>query len=84
MAMRNALSQSRVVTLGVALAAVWAVLTALRVWNGIEWTAGYVGQTATSGIIGLLVLGGLFALLLVLYGELESSAPAPEPFTPEE
>ncbi|MFC7233715.1 hypothetical protein [Halosegnis marinus] len=84
MAMRNALSQNKLVTFAVALAGVWTVLTALRVWNGIDWSAGYVGQTATSGIVGLLVIGGLFALMLVLYGELESNTPAPETFPPEE
>lgn len=80
MSMRTALNRNPVVSFGVVLFALWVVVQALNVWNAIEWTGGYVGQTAVSGVIGLLVVAGVFGLMLVLYGELGDEGAAPEPF----
>jgi hypothetical protein len=81
MGIRTALTQARIVTLGVFAAAIWIVLTMLQVFGRIgPLSSGGVGQTPISGLIGLAVLGGALALLLVLYGELSETEPAPEPW----
>jgi len=81
MGLRTALTQSRIVTLGVFAAAIWVVLTMLQVYGRLgPLSSGGVGQTPISGLIGLAVMGGLLALLLVLYSELSETEPAPEPW----
>lgn len=81
MGVRTALTQSRIVTLGVVAAAIWVLLTILQVYGRLgPLSSGGVGQTPISGVIGLVVLGGLLALLLTLYGELSETDPAPEPW----
>lgn len=81
MGLRTALTQARIVTLGVFFAAIWVVLTILQVYGRMgPLSAGGVGQTPISGLLGIVVLGGLLALLLVLYSELSEEAPAPEPW----
>jgi|GEM_PF-5435792 len=81
MGVRTALTQARIVTLGVFAAAIWVVLTMLQVYGRMgPLSSGGVGQTPISGLVGLVVLGGLLALLLVLYAELSEEEPAPEPW----
>lgn len=81
MGLRTALTQARIVTLGVFAAAIWVVLTMLQVYGRMgPLSSGGVGQTPISGLVGLVVLGGLLALLLVLYAELSEEEPAPEPW----
>jgi hypothetical protein len=81
MGIRTAITQSRIVTLGVFAAAIWVVLTMLQVYGRMgPLSGGGVGQTPISGIVGLLVMGGLLALLLVLFGELSEEEPAPDPW----
>ncbi|AXG11145.1 hypothetical protein [Haloplanus rubicundus] len=81
MGIRTALTQARIVTLGVFAAAIWVVLTMLQVFGRLgPLSSGGVGQTPISGLVGLAVLGGALALLLVLYGELSETEPAPEPW----
>jgi hypothetical protein len=81
MGIRTALTQSRIVTLGVFAAGIWTVLTMLQVYGRLgPLSGGGVGQTAISGLVGLVVLGGTLALLLALYGELSEMEPAPEPW----
>lgn len=82
MGIRTAFSQARIVTIGVFFAAIWVILTMLQVYNrmGPLSSGSGVGQTPISGVIGLIVLGGLLALLLTLYGELSEADPAPEPW----
>ncbi|WP_435194177.1 hypothetical protein [Natronomonas sp. EA1] len=81
MAMKTALSQSRVVTMGVLLGVIWLVVTAFSVFDEMS-AAGepFVGQSMTAGVIGLLAMLGIFALLVTLFGELGSEGPAPEPW----
>jgi hypothetical protein len=81
MGIRTALTQARIVSLGVFAAAIWTVLTMLQVYGRLgPLSGGGVGQTPISGLIGLAVLGGALVLLLVLYGELSETEPAPEPW----
>jgi hypothetical protein len=81
MGLRTALTQARIVTIGVFFAAIWVVLTMLQVYGRMgPLSSGGVGQTPISGLLGLVVLGGLLALLLTLYGELSEAEPAPEPW----
>lgn len=81
MGIRTALTQSRIATLGVFAAGIWIVLTMLQVYGRLgPLSGGGVGQTPVSGLVGLVVLGGTLALLLVLYGELSETEPAPEPW----
>jgi hypothetical protein len=81
MGIRTALTQSRIISLGVFAAAIWIVLTMLQVYGRLgPLSGGGVGQTPIAGLIGLAVLGGSLALLLVLYGELSEAEPAPEPW----
>jgi hypothetical protein len=81
MGIRTAITQSRIVTLGVFAAAIWVVLTMLQVYGRMgPLSGGGVGQTPIAGVIGLLVMGGLLALLLVLFGELSEEEPAPDPW----
>jgi hypothetical protein len=81
MGIRTALTQARIVSLGVFAAAIWLVLTMLQVYGRLgPLSSGGVGQTPISGLVGLAVLGGALALLLVLYGELSETEPAPEPW----
>lgn len=81
MGIRTAITQSRIVTLGVFAAAIWVVLTMLQVYGRMgPLSGGGVGQTPISGVVGLLVMGGLLALLLVLFGELSEEEPAPDPW----
>jgi hypothetical protein len=81
MGIRTALTQARIVSLGVFAAAIWIVLTMLQVYGRLgPLSSGGVGQTPISGLVGLAVLGGALALLLVLYGELSETEPAPKPW----
>lgn len=81
MGLRTALTQSRIVTLGVFAAAIWVVLTILQVYGRLgPLSSGGVGQTPIAGVVGLVVLAGLLALLLTLYSELSEMEPAPEPW----
>jgi hypothetical protein len=81
MGIRTALTQSRIATLGVFAGAIWVILTMLQVYGRLgPLSSGGVGQTPISGLVGLLVLGGLLALLLVLYGELSEAEPTPDPW----
>ncbi|MFB6255162.1 MAG: hypothetical protein ABEH58_00270 [Haloplanus sp.] len=81
MGIRTALSQTRIITLAVFAAAIWVILKMLQVYEQLgALSSGGVGQTPVSGLIGLAVLGGTLALMLVLYGELSEEEPAPEPW----
>jgi len=81
MGLKTALTQARIVTIGVFFAAIWVILTMLQVYGRVgPLSSGGVGQTPISGLIGLVVLGGLLALLLTFYSELSEVDPAPEPW----
>lgn len=81
MGLRTALTQTRIITLALFAAAIWIVLTMLQVYERLgPLSGGGVGQTPISGVIGLVVLGGALALMLVLFGELSEEEPAPDPW----
>lgn len=81
MGIRTALTQARIVTVGVFFAAIWLVLTILQVYGRLgPLSSGGVGQTPISGLLGILVMGGALVLLLVLYGELGEEEPTPDPW----
>jgi hypothetical protein len=88
MGTRTALRQSAVVTFGVMVATAWTLLITYEVATAFDWarwTSGdYVGQTAVSGIVGMLVLVVTLGLLVTLYGEASAGEPAPEPWPPAE
>lgn len=83
MGIRTALRQGKAVTFAVLLVGIWTVLVWLDVYVSIEWaSADFVGQSFVSGVVGLIVLAVLFGLLVVLYGELGETDPAPDPWPP--
>lgn len=83
MALRDALTQSRLVTFGLLFALGWLLLSAVRVLSqmGPLSTEGFVGQSGWSGLVGVLVIAAVVALGVVLYSELSQTSPAPEPWT---
>lgn len=84
MGLRTALTQTRIVTFGALAAAVWLLLTIFQVYGRLgALSSGDPGQTPIAGLIGLLVMGGALALLVILYGELSEEDPTPEPWPPE-
>lgn len=91
MGMRTALSQARVVTLGVLAALLWLVIAGLRVFDSIDFwgvaNAGVVGDaigtTAVGGIFGLLVMGVTLIVAVHLLAELGDVEPAPDAWPPE-
>jgi hypothetical protein len=84
MGLKTAFSQARIVTFGVLAAAVWILLTVLQVFERLgPLSSGGVGQTPISGLVGLAVMGGLLAVLAVLYSELGETEPSPDPWPPE-
>lgn len=84
---RQALSRNPVLT-GITLLAVgWVLFTAINVAVSMEPSTahyGYIGFNATSGWIGLAVMGILLAFLLIIYAELPADDPQPERFPPED
>jgi hypothetical protein len=92
MSMRTALSQARVVTIGVLAAVVWTIIVGLRVFDSIDFwgvaEAGVVGDAigtnAAGGILGLLVMAIALLAALQLLAELGNSDPAPEAWPPNE
>ena len=99
MSIRNAGRQSPILLAGVLLFGAWVALTVFRVYDvmesiwaigsfekefrGVEFVGEAIGQTAFSGIVGLLVMLGVLGLLIALYGALSESEPLPDRFPPE-
>ncbi|WP_096391355.1 hypothetical protein [Halopenitus persicus] len=83
MGLRTALRQTRWITIGALAVAIWTVVVWFDVLELMEWTAmDYVGRSAISGVVGLIVLGALIVLLVALFGELGEEEPAPESWPP--
>jgi len=90
MSLRNAMRQSRLLTFAVIAFMAWLVVTLVRVWSdmGARWetgaAGGYIGSNPIGGAMGVLVMLGLLALLLVFYSEVGHSDPGPSTWPPEE
>lgn len=81
MGLKTALTQSRIVTFGVLAGAVWILLAILQVYERLgALSSTEVGQAPVAGLVGIAVMVGLLALLVVLYSELSEVEPAPEPW----
>ncbi|SHG73218.1 hypothetical protein [Halobaculum gomorrense] len=88
MGLRTAVSQSWVLTAMATGIGLWCAYTAVQAFAAIEslwtFTGSYVGQNAVGGLAGVAVLAGIVALLLVFFGELGQTDPAPQTWPPEE
>lgn len=83
--MRNAVRRSPWVTFGLLLATLWILVVWVQLFGALDLSAvGYLGQGALSGVVGLVVMAIALGLLVVLFGELTSSEPGPEPWPPRE
>lgn len=88
MGLRNAVSQSWVLTAMATGIGLWFAYIAVQTFAASEnvWTfsGSYVGTNAVGGLAGVAVLAGIVALLFVYFGELGESDPAPQAWPPEE
>lgn len=88
MGLRNAVSQSWVLTAMVAGIGLWCAYIAIQTFATIEnlwgFSGSYVGTNAVGGLAGVAVLAGIVALLFIYMGELGESDPAPRAWPPEE
>lgn len=88
MSLRTAIQNSRVLTVAIAAASVWLLLTLLNVASAFDWLSAsasdFIGQNALGGIAGVVVMLVLLGALLTLYSELSESEPAPESWPPSE
>ncbi|MEF8807613.1 hypothetical protein [Natronomonas sp.] len=84
MGVRTAFQQARWITIAALAVAIWAVVTWFEVLELIDWASmDYIGRSAVSGVIGLIVLGALIMLLVAMFGELGEEEPSPESWPPE-
>lgn len=84
MGLRTALSQARIVTLGVILAGAWLIFSIQRVYANLGPLSDTTpGQTPFAGLVGLLVMLVLGFLLVYLLAELAEEEPGPDPWPPE-
>ncbi|MFW5964415.1 MAG: hypothetical protein ACOCQM_06075 [Natronomonas sp.] len=84
MGLRTAIQQTRWITFAALAVAIWSIVVWFEVLGSIEWASmDYIGRAAPSGVVGLVVLGAFFALLIVLFGELGEEEPSPESWPPE-
>lgn len=85
MSMRDALGQSRILTLGVLVGMGWLVFTIMQVLGQINyWNPVDVGQTASTGVIGLFVLVAVLLLALTVFSELGYDEPTANTWPPED
>lgn len=85
MTIRDATSQSRVLTLALFAGMAWTGFTVVRVLGQVDyWSPGDVGQTTAAGIVGLGVLIALLLFSLSLFSGLGHDEPAPETWPPED
>lgn len=85
MSIRTALHRSTVLTLAVAVAALWLLSSWLQIFEAIELAnLGPAGQGAIAGVIGLIVLTITLGLVFVLGGELGEATPGPNQWPPAE
>lgn len=85
MSLRDALEQSRLLTLVLVAGMAWLVFTVTQVVGQINyWVPAEVGQTSGAGVVGLLVLAGVFLLSLVLFSGLGHDEPTADTWPPED
>jgi len=88
MGLRNAVSQSWVLTAMATGIGLWCAYIAVQTFSATEnmwaFSGSYVGQNAVGGLAGVAVLVGIVVLLFVYLGELGESDPAPRAWPPEE
>lgn len=88
MALKNAVSQSWVLTAMATGIGLWCAYIAVQTFARIEtiWAfdGSYIGANPVGGLAGIAVLVGIVALLFVYLGELGESDPAPEAWPPDE
>lgn len=85
MSLRDALEQSRLLTLVLIAGMAWIGFTMVQVLGEINyWNPDTVGQTAATGIVGLGVLLGLLLLALTLFSGLGHEEPSAEAWPPDD
>lgn len=85
MGIRTAIEQNAVVTFGLIFLGVWVGMISVRVFNvmgGIEM-GNWVGRHGIGGLMGLIVMLVFIGLLIVTFGELGETDPAPGKWPPE-
>lgn len=92
MSVRTAGKLSPIILAGVLLFGAWVAVNVFRVFDtipsiwggdGVEAVGEAIGQTAFSGVVGLLVMVAVLGLLVALYGALSETGPTPDRFPPE-
>ncbi len=84
MALKTALEQNPVLTVGFLLFGGWLAITVLNVVSSMgSIGSGWVGHSGVGGLFGLGVMFVLGVLPAYLYAELAEADPAPETFPPE-
>ncbi len=85
MSLRDALEQSRLLTIGVLAGMGWLVFTAAQVLGKINyWNPADVGQTAPAGVVGLGVLVAILLFSLALFSGLSHDEPTADAWPPED
>ncbi|MEF8799452.1 MAG: hypothetical protein V5A38_08035 [Halolamina sp.] len=85
MSLREALEQSRLLTLAVLAGMAWIAFTVVQLLGKINyWSPADVGQTAGAGVVGLLVLAAVILLSLVLFSGLGHDEPTADTWPPED
>ncbi len=88
MGLRDALRQSSLLTFILLGSFAYVLLVLLNVWQAVEWftlgSGDFVGQSAVGGIAGVVVMLVWLGVIVVLYGEVVESEPAPKSWPPSE
>jgi hypothetical protein len=85
MGIRTAIEHNAVVAFGLLLVGAWVALVGLQVFNqmGSVVIGDWVGQHGLGGLMGLVVMLVFLGLLIVAFGELGETDPAPGEWPPE-
>lgn len=85
MSLRDALEQSRFLTLAVIAAIAWTVFSIVRVLGQFDfWAPEAVGMTPGAGIVGVLVMLVGVTLALALLGAFSHDEPTADTWPPEQ
>ena len=85
MSLRDALEQSRFLTLAVLAAIAWTVFSAARVLGQFDfWAPEPYGMTPGAGIVGLVVMAIGVTLAIALLGAFEHDEPTADSWPPED